>query len=532
MEILINTMPNPTIIDIDAWLENAYPAVAKALIWETPTGPLAHANWTTQMMMDFGAAVKKVWEGKLPGVANLGLADPPANILLNYDLANPKLDDANTVPLTALSKDDAWALFVGLVAHSLVGEHLKWFPWSLNDGYDDNDLAVLFDSRRTFQYDATSSGYLFDWIVNGIAIPAPPAVAYGFLQSKTLIGSDRATTISLLLGWCRDNLIHAGTGTVPEPDYAMAAAKAFWQYPGVTPVSRMTAAMPAPGTDYTTYTGYPTSGHFTNGCHGTGGFLHHVLRTINLPAGYINLQGHAQTRFNTAANTHQYLSHCDDAYGDDFCVRPPMFDPKELLIDEATYTSWFINPPKPPTPGAQGHYQFQNLERRYCDLLVAYLPNTLLRDYCQDKSGNATHASGQVYKQFSTWGYAVGELEGAPNLLWQRMDTKLDEYKTLSGLDPCANKDKVLPVGTQGADAVQNFQVPASSPQTANALIHVVRPTMTPVPHMPPPATTHQTPPSVATLHPPPVATPHPAASPAATLHAPTTSATSPPRRP
>ena len=108
---------------------------------------------------------------------------------------------------------------------------------------------------------------------------------------------------------------------------------AVWQYRGWVPLSKIVngsvdANNPGLGTQ-----------HWTAGCHGSVGFLHEVLRVLNVPVQPVWISGHELAYFTSEK---LYLDHGDDPYN----AVPKSYPASPilgLLIDEPTYKSWFTS---------------------------------------------------------------------------------------------------------------------------------------------------------------------------------------------
>ena len=156
--------------------------------------------------------------------------------------------------------------------------------------------------------------------------------------------------------------------------------------------------------------------HYTLGCHGTTGVLRAVLAAANIPVKETDVCGHAMPYFMA---DHVYLSHGDDPYGSfgtsDTTISPPMTD---LLIDQATYTDWFVTPGQPASCA--------NISRRDAQLAVEYVPDVLVWKHCDDLSaGIVDHAQTAVYQSFENgYGsfYTLAELDAAT--FWSRLDQR------------------------------------------------------------------------------------------------------------
>ncbi len=102
-------------------------------------------------------------------------------------------------------------------------------------------------------------------------------------------------------------------------------------------------------------------------------------------------------------------------------ITDPQYSMSELLIDEAKYDAWFGS-------GVSAADKLKNVGKRTQELAIQYLPNYILRAYCNDKAAGRTHASGSVKEAFPS--YTVAQLEA--DHLWSNMDAKIT---SLGGCD-------------------------------------------------------------------------------------------------
>jgi hypothetical protein len=101
---------------------------------------------------------------------------------------------------------------------------------------------------------------------------------------------------------------------------------AIWQYRGYSPVSKIVQ-----GTVDSRNVSIGTQ-HFTEGCHGSTGFIHAALRTLNIPVQPIWVCGHELVYF---MSEDLYLDHADDPYNQ--IVRASSSPSLQLLIDSTTW---------------------------------------------------------------------------------------------------------------------------------------------------------------------------------------------------
>jgi hypothetical protein len=151
-----------------------------------------------------------------------------------------------------------------------------------------------------------------------------PQWTYPFLQSSGILQGTRLATIGKVLDWMRGNMVHFfGTDT-------FGTCQAVWQYRGYAPMSKIVfGTIDANNPSY-------GSRHWTEGCHGSVGFIHALLRTVNVPVQPVWVDGHELACF---LSERLYLDHGDDPYNNN--VKAAAAPSLDLLIDEATYQSWF-----------------------------------------------------------------------------------------------------------------------------------------------------------------------------------------------
>jgi hypothetical protein len=382
---------------LDEWLVSN-PRIANAIQWENAAGFRTLPNWTPTERDKLREAYRLVEQG-----SSLSVADPPANQLVLGD---------NDFPMTVLSSEDAWPIFIAHIAHALHLEISDGLGWSVTNCRD-AELEVLFNSKYYFEWDAEHGGYNLSrtragaagWpLSRGNSLLAPPKLVYDFLIANNLIAGDRLQTIGRVLEWSRHNLVHFGGA------FEAKNVEDQWQYRGFPPVSRILAGTPN--------NAYPADGvlHRTAGCHGTNGFLKDVLRVVNIPVLYHSPEGtgHATPHF---LSEPRYLSHGDDPYNRFARGNPPPYPATELLIDAAQFDAWFGN-------AVTAAERSKNIGRRVYELALQYLPDYLLHLHCQDLAAGRAHNASSVYDSFKRW-YTVADLE-AMNL-WSRMDQRIAE---------------------------------------------------------------------------------------------------------
>lgn len=279
-----------------------------ALVWENAIGGKeTYTHWPESRKRELDRYFQLAWEGKPSG-----LADPPRNYFAGDDRELVRQD---------LAPEDALALYLATVAHSLTVEAGRLVPWSMED-YAPDQIAMLLSATEMFY--RSGQYYSINTALAGKALPPPPETAWAFMAGLT--GPDRRKTIVAVLDWMNRNLIHF-EGAANAANY-----EAQWQYRGLPPVTRMLAGTP--------YTGKAYAGvkHRTAGCGGSSGFLRAVLRSVNIPVAVLQRCRHIMPAFPTEK---LYLSHGDDPYGN--WGKPYPCGVEHLLIGEDVFNSWFAS---------------------------------------------------------------------------------------------------------------------------------------------------------------------------------------------
>jgi hypothetical protein len=335
-------LPHP---DVSGWLA-AHPNIAAAIKWQTsvpdpvnayapPTdaNKIAWQNWSASQKADLVQAYQDacVWfdagAAQVPMNPN-GLTDEPQNI-------HPSAGSAGITVMEWVTPAYMWKLYVAHVGFSLAAEITNRLPWSIS-GYSDLELRYLFDSATMGWLNLMGTAYsMGTYTVNLPAFRAdnrpktgfgPPMWTYPFLINTGIIAATRLATIGKLLDWMRQNLWHFfGQDTFDN-------CAAVWQYRGYPPLSKITNG--------TVDMNNPSYGvrHWTMGCHGSVGFIHALLRVLNIPVQPVWTCGHELACFLTEA---KYLDHGDDPYN--LNVTASTQPSLSLLIDEATYQARFSN---------------------------------------------------------------------------------------------------------------------------------------------------------------------------------------------
>lgn len=431
---------NPSLPDaaggiLNCWL-NLHPNVRNRIVWievDSNAGGLdVHGNvkgtvtkmpyssWTVTMKLQLGAAFFYAYQylhGGATWFNGQWLPPVPPNqmVLADQDSARTKI-----------LRDDAWALYLGTIAHSLALEIGGFVPWSITN-YQPLDLDVLFNADSMLdpewqdfmlndEVHISGSAY---WVSNMIA--APPTTTFEFLLENNAIRSTQLTTVEQYLAWARKALAHTGgyedgMGGHTSGGQKAADAEAYWGYRGETPAAAVMSGtiFIAPGGGVHPLTSW------VFGCPGVSYFTQAALRVVNIPVQIDNPAGvHTAPLFWTIDRA---LSHGDEVYGYGQAHATPMYPPGAILIPIATYDDWFYG------AGQLGTAGIANVGRqvRY-ELPLTWLSDELLQRYCADKASNATHATGTVAKFFrdttnNATVYSVTQLESMN--LWQKLGAK------------------------------------------------------------------------------------------------------------
>lgn len=401
--------------DLEVWLE-AHPAVALHLRWVDAQGSHLYSAWPRGLKDRLWKFFDQTRRGSPPS-----LPDPPRNAWVYGAGENP--EEIHTL----LTPADATDLYLASVAHSLALEMDRRVPWSLDD-LNDEELDALFSAPSFFWWNAGRQGYEIVWAKHGWSVPAPPQVAWQFLQEQRLLGRTRLETIVALLGWCK-GLVHFGGAITPQN------FEHFWGYRGDMPVSRALSGTRYTGEEFRDFAGFAGTNHFTAGCHGTVGLLTSVLRAANIPVRYRvtgdETVGHATALF---LSEDKALTHGDDPYSQ-LAERAA---PEELLIDLATYNAWLG--PLAPNP-------LPNIGRQTQVVALRRLSRSLRVLHEKDKANGVSHPQSEVYAAFKG-AFTLEELEAAR--LWERLDAEL-----ASGPSPSPNPSTVAAAPPSPAPAMR-----------------------------------------------------------------------------
>jgi len=379
--------------DLAAWLAGN-PAVANAVVWESPGGALAFPDWepreVDRLFVEYSAAVSGT-----PLPLSPEPLDPPPPAV-HFD------DDAG-ISKSYLFAIDAKRSWLEHVANGLAVELCGRVPWSVAP-YGADELAILFDSRQMFAYHAPTGHYCISRQDHGgRAVPAPPRLVSAFMADK--VGDDRVETIGNLIEWCRGMVHYMGRL------YAWNAV-AHWQYRGFPPTSRIIAGTPRLADEAHDSRGDSRIMHRTAGCHGTSGFLRSVLRTVNIPVTQVFAGGHSLPHFPADG---LYMSHGDDPYNAK--SKRETFPGEEILIDHATFTAWFRG-------GQDAAGMKANVGRAVTEACVRHAGVYLQNLHRRDVAAGLGHAESSVFESVRKY-YTLESLEA--QRLWERLDEKISE---------------------------------------------------------------------------------------------------------
>lgn len=378
---------------LDKWL-NDNPKIANAIDWKNSSkeGSNAYSKWPGSKKMELSCAFWNVLLNVQPGLPEV----PPSTV---------KLDENGKVFSTDLKVEDAWKYYLAYLSQCLTVEIAKLVQWSIFK-YNETQLGLLLDSRSLFEYIESEDDYSIlsksDSPFNhGSTMPGDPTRIYDFLSNQELIGITRIDTIGRILGWCRGNLYKVNADT-PQ-NY-----REYWNYEGYPPVEMIISGTEHPKLGFQ---------HFTAGCWVTSGFISMVLKTINIPASLEERCGHALPLF--LYNNHKfYLSHGDDPYSKLYKNTRFPFPPRDLLIDQHKFEQWF-NQDLPEETVCN------NVGRHVFELTLEYLPDEILKIYCEDDANGKTPENGRVFNEIFKNHISLSELKSYG--LWDRLKKKAEE---------------------------------------------------------------------------------------------------------
>ncbi|NHI94973.1 MAG: hypothetical protein EAX96_20960 [Candidatus Lokiarchaeota archaeon] len=369
--------------------------IRKSIIWEDQEGVYPYDEWVSDRKADLEEKFVITWKN-----GGYYLSDKPEN------KASNKLDD---FVVMVLSKKDAWDLYIATIAHSLVMEFKKALSWSISS-YKNEELAVLFDSRKFFFWKEKYNGYQINFNQHAFSLPSPPhKIFHHFFLENGLLAPTRKETIARVLEWSRSNLTHFQGG------FETKNILAHWNYEGFTPAWRVIMGTTCKGTPCGVHDG--SNRHWIAGCHGMVGFLRSILRLVNIPVANIRVCNNALPYFMTES---LYLSHGDDPYDS---LSKGKFSADKLFISQKQFDQWFAE-------GVQD--RCDKVGGRPRELAVWFLPLALLKSYCNDLKAGKSHAEGEVYEHLKR-NFSLKVLEDREKL-WQRLNEKIENIGTCDEL--------------------------------------------------------------------------------------------------
>ncbi len=349
---------------IENWI-NAHPKVRDTILWqeywyEDPDDPNKGAYPKDYKYEEWPVEMKEKLENnynRIVSVKWINVRDPPPN--------QKTLEDTDW-PVTQLSHEDAKDIYFAHVAQSLAVETQNWVNWSILN-YKKSELELLFDSRKFFTLTRGAGGkdvYLIDQYTLPHITPGSPSLPFALMRQGSLIDNTPLKTIGNLLDWCR-NLVHYGLPTESYKVKLTRVREGFWQYRGYAPVKRVIEG---------TFQEFEELGvkdeekqHWTAGCHGTGGLLYYILRTVNIPVILNMYEGHTQAYFPTVD---RWLGHGDDPYG--YIIQTAGFPGEYFLMDSAKYNKLYV----------KGEVEKVGIHTEY--LMYQYLPLRLVHARVKD----------------------------------------------------------------------------------------------------------------------------------------------------
>ena len=231
------------VADVQRWLDE-HPNVREALRWNG----LSHQRWSTGDKQALRDAFELAWVGSalplpdaLPNRATLGAGDGDSR-------------------LTVLPSGHAKAIFLAQAAAGLAAEIAGWTSWSIAT-YPPEQLELLFDSRKMFEWNARWSG--FEVVSDAgaqIAVTDSPQTALRFMYDHALFTCrDRQEMVARVFAWAHANL--DASANAPRPH---------------SPIASLVGPQPRAA-----------------GCAGTLAFLQAVLRPANIAVTAETLQATA-----------------------------------------------------------------------------------------------------------------------------------------------------------------------------------------------------------------------------------------------
>jgi hypothetical protein len=302
------------------------------------------------------------WEGAsgVSGLTNAQMADL-VHAIQGLEAERPVSAPLPPVePVSRLTEETAWHIFVAHVAHSLWVEKNDLVGWSLVD-IPDAEAALLLDGRQWFYYLLAEDRYTprYGWVT-----PWNPTVGYEFLSNFEMIKSNQLDTIYALTDWMRARLFH-NSGQDPFEQYG---------YEGHPPIDRILYALDG-------------RKHITPGCGGTTGLYISMLRAINIPAELAQIifdeSHHCRPIFQSVDRS---MTHGDDPYNTITLNSSRTVPVSELFYTSAQMQTLFVSP-VPDCNGAicntVSQQAFHNNNRQKIERSFQRRGDYLLRQYQQ-----------------------------------------------------------------------------------------------------------------------------------------------------
>jgi hypothetical protein len=380
---------------LEKWLLQ-HPEIERSLIWDQGDDPRSWRFWGQADR----SLLEKYFESAVDILANqahrakaqegdLEIPDPIPNqkILLDKEIAK-----------TVYAPEMAKRLFFASVAQSLALEVNHSLGWSILES-PKSELAVLFDSRTYFSWDAKEGGYSLNEDRGGLASFSSPRLVYEFLRTHGLIKSSSHDTILSVLTWARDLWHDIAPSSIIEQGFSRETAyylDHFWHYRGFPPSLRVLQ-----GTRQTLVPDEPDVHHWTAGCWGTTGFFIQIFRTLNIGVELKSIEGHALPHF-IADGT--FLSHGDDPYNR-WIIGLARSDIGALLIPDQEWPEF-----------ERGG--LNSVGSQPARIAVEKLLPTLVTLYCDDLKRGLSPAQGSVFAQLRDY-FSFDQLK--KKNLWERL---------------------------------------------------------------------------------------------------------------
>ncbi len=397
--------------ELDDWF-TANPDVAAHAVWweDYDHGWVDYPAWSVDLKGELEFTCTQQWYG------------------VDEELTTPEnlwdLQPGEAAHFTAIADDDARELYLSLMATSLIVEKAGLVPWSLTDLNGEDELAPILDGRTPFREDrvcltvdptpsffattppdaepppeCVQTAFAVEY---GYTVPAPGPRAFSFVLDEGLIGADRLETIGNLVDWARWNMRHRGGSS------DVVVANYYWGYPGMPPVVVLMEGFDPVG-EHPEFPGvYHGFASWTNGCGSAVDFHSAILRALNIPVKMELHGGHGLYNFTSEG---LYMSHGDDPY-DSRAGTPDEVPVDELLLDEATYLSWFPN-----------SWDGTNVGRQPVEIGVVYLPAAVMSQRCDDVYAGKSNADGVVLTWFESF-YDEAALDAMD--FWNSLDAKIE----------------------------------------------------------------------------------------------------------